>query len=160
MVVYSGSYTSPSHNFETYEDKLRKSRKFYYTSYSDTQTLGSSTMNSSTEPTLNTLSFTYLPTAPFHLLKLPTIMRTDPTVTIYSPKGVANEIFNYTAGRDLKSTSGTIGYSNTLRSGGTPGSATISTTQDKTTVRINISKGAVPYDVVNYHIVADASYPI
>jgi hypothetical protein len=160
MVVYAGAYTSPPHIFESYEDKLRKSRKFYYTSYLDTQTSGSSTMLSSTEPALNTLSFTYLPTAPFHLLKLPTTMRTDPTVTIYSPKGVANEIFNYTAGRDLKSTSGTIGYASALRNGGTPGSATISTSQDKTTVRINISKGAVPYDVVNYHIIADASYPI
>jgi hypothetical protein len=160
MVVYSGAYTSPPHIFESYDDKLRKSRKFYYTSYLDTQTSGSNTMLSSTEPVLNVLSFTYLPTAPFHLLKLPTTMRTDPTVTIYSPKGVANEIFNYTAGRDLKSTSGTIGYASALRSGGTPGSATVSTTQDKTTVKININKGAVPYDVVNYHIIADASYPI
>jgi len=160
FVVYNGTFASPPHNFETYESKLKKSQKFYYSSYVNTQTIGSQTMTSYTEPVLNCLSFAYLPTAPFTIRKFDNQMREDPSIVIYSPQGVANEMYNYTASRDLKNTSGTRGYSEALRSSGTPGTATVSTSADATAVRININKGAVPYDVLNFHMIADASYPI
>ena len=160
MAVYNGSYSSPKHIFDLYEDKLKKARKFYYTTYTDTQTIGSKTMLTEIDPVLNTLSFSYIPTAPFGIFKFPTTMREDPTITVYSPKGVSNEMYNYTANRDLKATSGTIGYSGVTRSGGTPGAQTVSSSADTTTVKININAGAVPYDVVNFHLIADASYPI
>jgi hypothetical protein len=160
MVVYSSSYSSPPHIFEKYESKLNKARRFYYSTYTNTQTIGTKTMLNTTDPVLNTISFTYLPTTPYTIYKLPTEMREEPTITIYSPKGVVNEMYNYTAYRDLKSTSGTKGYNDQLRSAGSPGTATVSTTADTTSVKININKGAVPYDVINLHMVADASYPI
>ena len=160
MAVYNGSYSSPKHIFEQYDDKLKKARKFYYTTYKDTQTTGSKTMLTEIDPVLNTLSFSYIPTAPFGIFKFPTIMREEPTISVYSPKGVVNEMYNYTANRDLKATSGTIGYSGATRSGGTPGAQTVSSSADTTTVKININAGAVPYDVINFHLVADASYPI
>jgi hypothetical protein len=40
------------------------------------------------------------------------------------------------------------------------GTPTVSTSQDDTTIRINVNGGAVPYDVLNFHMIADASYPI
>ena len=88
-------------------------------------------------------------------------MRTTPTVTIYSPTGTISqpEVYNATALRDLKNTSGTYGYASASRVV-TKTNATVSTTQDETTIKINILGGAVPYDVMNCHIIADASYPI
>jgi hypothetical protein len=160
MVVYSGSYAAPPHIFEKYEDKLRKARRFYYTTYTSSQTIGSKTMLNSTDPVLNTISFSFLPTKPYTIYNLPTEMREEPTVTVYSPKGVANEMYNQTAGRDLKATSGTKGYNDQLRSGGAPGTQTVSTTSDASTIKININTGAVPFDVINLHLIADASYPI
>jgi len=91
---------------------------------------------------------------------LPARMRTSPTVSVYSPKtGIVNEMYNYTAFRDLRNTSGTIGYASQSRIAPI-GTQTVSTSQDQTTVKISINAGTVPYDVVNCHVVADASYPI
>jgi hypothetical protein len=160
MCVYVGTYANPPHQFEKYPDKLRKAQRFYFSTYKENQLIGSKTMLSSTNPSLNTFGFSQLPTAPFGIFQLPTRMRSEPTVALYSPlTGVVNEVYNYTAGRDLKNTSGTIGYAsqNRVSKLGTP---TVNTSSDETSVRINISSGSVPYDVLNCHIVADASYPI
>lgn len=68
-------------------------------------------------------------------------------------------MYNYTAGRDLRNTSGLIGYGGVARSAPS-GIATVSLSGDTTSARVNIGAGSVPYDVINCHIVADASYPI
>ena len=97
---------------------------------------------------------------------LPQTMRDTPTVTIYSPfSGVVNEMYNYSAStpaipRNLRNTSGTVGYNNVTRNGGVPGTPTNSTSADISSIRLNVDFGAVPFDVINCHIVADASYPI
>lgn len=160
MVVYDGTYTSPPHQFEAYTDKLKKAHRYYYTTYTDVQTSGTKTLIAQGEPTLNTFNFTYLPNSAFGIFKLPVTMRATPTtITAYSPfSGLSNEMFNYTAGRDLRNTTGTVGYNNTRRYA-TPGVTTVSTSSDKTTVRVNIVTGAVPYDVINCHLVVDGSYP-
>lgn len=160
FVVYEGLFTNPSHMFEKYDSKLNKSQRFYYTTYTSSQTAGTKTMLLSGEPVLNTFTFTYLPNTPFSILKLPATMREEPTVTVYSPHtGLSTEMYNYTATRDLRYSSRTIGYNNQLRYAPL-GTQTVSTTQDQTSIRVNINAGAVPYDVVNCHIIADASYPI
>ena len=160
MVVYDGSYTSPAHQYEKYDDKLRKAQRYYFSTYTEEQLIGSNTMLSTSDPTLNTFSFTHLPNSPFSTFILPARMRNTPSVVLYSPKtGIANEIYNYTALRDLRNTSGTIGYASQSRIAPL-GTTTVSTVQDQTTVKVNINAGTVPYDVVNCHIVADASYPI
>ena len=112
------------------------------------------------EPVLNSYVFSYLPNTPFSVAKLPVDMRAEPSVTIYSPQsGISTEMYNYTSGRDLRYSGRTVGYNNQSRIP-TLGSPSVSTVQDTTSIRINIGAGAVPYDVLNCHIVADASYPI
>lgn len=160
FVVYDGTFTSPTHQFDEYSKKLSKAQKYYVTTYTESQTQGSATMSSITEPTLNTFTLTHLPNSPFAIFKLPVKMRATPSVFIYSPfSGIMSEMYNYTATRDLRNTSGTKGYAGAIRTA-VLGSSTVSTTEDSTAVRININAGSVPYDVINCNIVADASYPI
>ena len=163
MCVYQGQISSPTHYFPSFEEKLKKAQKYYYTTYNSSQTPGSKTMDTYTDPVLNTHSFQYLPASPFNIFKLPVKMRETPTVSIYSPTGTVSqpEIYNYTATRDLKNTSGTKGYNNQTRMfASLSGTPTVSTSQDDTTIRINVNGGAVPFDVLSCHIVADSSYPI
>lgn len=158
--VFDGSYKNPNHSFDRYREKLTKAQKYFYTTYTNEQTIGTPTMISDDEPKLNVHSFTYLPNSPFTVLKLPTDMRSSPTVSVYSPKtALVPEMYNYTARRDLRYCGRTTGYNGAIRSP-VLGSPSVTTTQDVNSIRINIGAGAVPYDVLNCHIVADASYPI
>lgn len=160
MCVYPGTYTAPAHMFMTTTEKLKVAQKYFYTTYSDSQTSGTQTMLSQTEPTLNTFSFTYVPNAPYGILKLPTTMRTTPTVSVFSPySGVSNQMYNYTANVDLKDTSGLRGYNGASRSAPL-GTQVVSTSADSSTVKVNLNAGAVFYDVINCHLIVDASYPI
>jgi hypothetical protein len=163
MCVYQGAISLPTHYFPPFEEKLKKAQKYYFTTYSSSQTPGSKTMDTYTDPVLNTHTFQYLPASPFNIFKLPVKMRETPTVSIYSPSGTVSqpEIYNYTATKDLKNTSGTKGYNNQTRMfASLSGTPTVSTSQDDTTIRINVNGGAVPFDVLSCHIVADSSYPI
>lgn len=163
MCVYQGEISSPTHYFNTQEEKIKKAQKYYFTTYNSSQTAGSKTMSTYVDPVLNVHTFQYLPASPFNIYKLPVSMRESPTVSIYSPSGTISqpEVYNYTATRDLKNTSGTKGYNNEVRMfASLSGTPTVSTSQDDTTIRINVNGGAVPYDVLTCHIVADASYPI
>ena len=163
MCVYQGEISSPTHYFNTQEEKIKKAQKYYFTTYNSSQTAGSKTMSTYVDPALNVHTFQYLPASPFNIYKLPVSMRESPTVSIYSPSGTISqpEVYNYTATRDLKNTSGTKGYNNEVRMfASLSGTPTVSTSQDDTTIRINVNGGAVPYDVLTCHIVADASYPI
>ena len=163
MCVYQGEISSPTHYFNTQEEKIKKAQKYYFTTYNSSQTAGSKTMSTYVDPALNVHTFQYLPASPFNIYKLPVTMRESPTVSIYSPTGTISqpEVYNYTATKDLKNTSGTKGYNNEVRMfASLSGTPTVSTSQDDTTIRINVNGGAVPYDVLTCHIVADASYPI
>jgi len=158
--VFDGTYASPALSFDGYTEQMKKAQTLYYSTYTDLQTIGSQTMLSFTEPTVNTFTFTSLPNSPFATFKLPYPMIATPTVTVYSPySGLSNEMYNYTASRDLRNTSGTIGYGGVSRVAPL-GVQTTSTVVDKSSIRVNIGAGSVPYDVINCHIVADASYPI
>ena len=160
MCVYPGTYNAPAHMFLTNTEKLKIAQKYYYTTYSDSQISSTQTMLSTTEPTLNTFAINYLPNTAFGLLKLPSTMRTSPTVSVFSPySGVSNQIYNYTAAMDQKDTSGTRGYNGAVRSAPL-GTQAVSTSADTSTVRVNINAGAVYYDVLNCHLIVDASYPI
>ena len=158
--VYEGNYSNPKINFEKYDNKLFKSQRYYYSTYKNNQLVGSKTMLNKTDPSLSTFSFNYLPTSPFGKIYFPNRMRSTPSVTVYSPyTGISNEMYNYTATRDLKNTSGTAGFNAQYRTA-VLGSTTVSSVADETSARININAGAVPYDVINCHVIADASYPI
>ena len=161
FVVYKGQYANPVHKFESYDEKLKKAQRYYYSTYKQNQTIGSETMENEVDPDLNAFTFQYLPGTPYGLLKLPTTMREVPAVSIYSPTGTISnpEMYNVTASRDLKNTAGTKGFNNANRTT-TLGNPTVSTKQDETTIKIIAMEGVVPYDVISCHVVADASYPI
>lgn len=162
MAIYFGTYASPPHNFIPDSEKLLRSQKYYYQTYTDGQYPTRSTMLDFTQPTLNTFTFTHLPNSAFGLLKLPVQMRTTPSITLYSPQsGLTSEMYNYTANLDLRNCSGSVGYGGAQRNAPFPiGTPTVSASSDATTVRINVNGGSVPYDIISGHIIADASYPI
>jgi len=158
--VFEGAYKNPFHKFEKYEEKLKKAQRFYYTTYTSGQTIATPTMSEQDEPALNCHNFTYLPNAPFSILKLPVEQKKTPTVSVYSPKtGLAPELYNYTAKRDLRNAGRTIGFNGQIR---TPvlNSSSVTTKEDTTSIRLNIGPGAVHYDVLFCQLVSDASYPI
>lgn len=160
LCVYDDFYISPKHNFEPIDDKEYKAKRFYYTTYTQTQTEKTSTLTSSGEIALNASWLEYSPIATFKYEKLPTKMRKAPTVTLYSPStGAQNDAFNATANLDLRQTTGTIGVGRKTRIAPL-NSQTISTLSDESTVKINVLSGAVPYDVISYHLTADSSYPL
>ena len=87
-------------------------------------------------------------------------MRTTPSITVYSPKtGYTGDAYNQTATRDLRNCTGTLGY-NAQRRVAKLGASTIDTNPTKNGVKLCVSGGAVPYDNIFYHIIADADYPI
>ena len=159
LCVYNGTYLNPKHLFDSQETKQIKANKFYYTSYTDSQTEGSATLTNG-EVALNAMTAQFSPQLPYSVMKLPIKMRTTPTVSIYSPySGSVNDAFNINAGLDLRNTSGTIGYERKTRIAPL-NSSTVTTTADSTSVKINYVNGVVPYDTLSYHIIVDASYPL
>lgn len=162
FVIYAGTYTSPPHMFIPDSDKLLRSQKFYYQTYIDETAPGTATMlpSDSSQPSLSAFSFTVLPNSLYGIMPLPVLMRDVPSILVYSPlNGVSNELLNVTARNNLRNTGGSIGYNGAVRYTQI-GVSTIQTISDKTTVRINLNMGAVPFDVISGHIIADASYPL
>lgn len=156
LAVYNGTYTAPPHIFESDLEKLKKCQKYYFKTYTDSQLFGSATGTA-----LNCFAFTHLPNSPFAVLNFPTTMRSSPTVTIYTTSGTGftNEVFNSSANIDARYTSGSYGYGGALRTANTS-SSTASASADASGVRVSVNSGSVAYDVLNCHIIADASYPI
>lgn len=158
--VYDDTYTSPKHIFEMISDKELKAKQYYYTTYSEDQIEQTATLTSAGEISLNTSWFQYTPSSTFKYEKLPIKMRKTPTVSLYSPStGALNDAYNLSAGLDLRNTTGTIGYSQKTRVAPL-NTKTISTSADATTIKVNVENGAVPFDTISYHIIADASYPL
>lgn len=160
LCVYKGVYNNPKHLFDSIENKQQKAKRYYFTSYSDSQEPSTETLSASGEIALNSYTMQYTPTSSFTVQKFPVEMRTSPTITVYSPKtGAVGDVFNQSANVDLRQTSGTVGFNQKTRAAqlNTP---TLSTTSDKSSYKLNIINGAVPYDIINYHIIADASYPL
>jgi hypothetical protein len=156
LVVYNGTYTAPPHLFESDVEKLKKSQKYYYKTYTDSQVIGSGTGTA-----LNCYTFTHLPNSPYGIFNFPSTMRSSPTVTIYttSGNGFTNEVFNLSANTDARYTSGSQGYGGATRVANNS-SSTASATSDASGVRVSVNSGSVAYDVLQCHIIADASYPI
>lgn len=160
LCVYNGSYINPKHLFESSEIKKSKANKFYFTSYTQDQVQGTQTLSTNGEIAINSYSIQYIPTAPFKYEKFPVQMRTSPIISLYSPStGAFGDAYNINAGLDLRQTSGTIGYEKKSRVAQL-NTQTINAIGDSTGYKLNIVNGAVHYDIINYHIIADASYPL
>ena len=160
MCVYKGTYSNPKHLFESIVDKQLKAKRFYFTSYTDSQVSGTSTLAANGEIALNSYTLQSIPNASFAIEKFPTKMRTTPTISLYSPStGALNDAYNMTANVDMRQTSGTIGYERKTRTAAL-NSTTISSTADTTSFRVNLVNGVVPFDNISYHIIADSTYPL
>lgn len=154
---------SVSSTYPDYADQLRYCQQFYYSTYDKDQIIGSQTMSDVTTPVQNTESIFIQPNKSCHLFKWPIRMRTNPTLTFYSPySGISGRAYNKTASTtsvqfDTINTSGTIGYNSQIRNGN---SASISGTSTVHGVNVCLSNGFVPYDEVYFHIIADADFTL
>lgn len=106
---------------------------------------------------LNAVYFTTTPNYSYnHKFDVP--MRKTPTVEVYSPKtGIKSDGYNKTAGKDMRLTSGTRGWNLATRFSPT-GAATLQTSGNTYGVEFNIFSGAVIFDDILVHMVADADY--
>lgn len=134
------------------EEKERQS-KYYYSSYPIGVTFGSKTLLNGND--LSAVSFTITPSYSFNY-KFENQMRKTPSVQVYSPEtGVQNDGFNKSANKDMRLTSGTKGWNTTTRFSPT-GAKTIEASGNTYGVQLNVSSGAVIFDEILVHIVADA----
>jgi len=154
---------SVSSTYPDYADQLRYCQQFYYSTYDKDQTIGSQTMSDVTTPVQNTESIFIQPNKSCNLFKWPIRMRTNPSITFYSPySGISGRAYNKTASTtsvqlDTINTSGTIGYNSQIRNGN---NASITGTSTVHGVDVCLSNGFVPYDEVYFHIIADADFTI
>ena len=136
------------------EKKLQE--KYYYTSYTHQTSPGTITLFKDTANNdVNAINFTVTPNYSYNH-KFDTPQYKTPTITLYSPKsGTANDGYNKSASTDMRLTSGTRGWNNTTRFSPT-GAATLTTSGNTYGVIFSVASGAVIFDDILVHIVADA----
>ena len=153
------AFTFP-HIHKDVNERLHHCHQLFYSTYSLNENLRQITMLNKVEAALNSDNHIVLPINYCNFIQWPVPMREDPSVTIYSPKtGYTGDAYNQTALRDLRNCSGTIGY-NSQRRVAKAGAPTLDVYADKQGLKLCIVGGAVPFDNIFYHIVADADYPI
>jgi hypothetical protein len=135
------------------EEEKKRQEKYYKTSYPIGFTAGSVTLVNG-----NDLSSISIITNPNYSnnYKFEVPMRKTPVISVYSPNsGTQNDGYNKTAGKDMRLTSGTKGWNQAVRFSPT-GAQTITTSGNTYGIQFNISSGAVVYDDLLVHYVADA----
>lgn len=153
------SFTFP-HIHKDLNERLHHCHQLYYSTYAlDEDALDRSMLNE-IDASLTCKNHIVFPINYCNFMQWPVEMRTVPNVNVYSPKsGYTGDAYNQTAMRDLRNCTGTIGYNAQTRVAKL-GASTIQTTPTKNGVKLCVSGGAVPYDNVFYHIIADSDYPI
>jgi hypothetical protein len=132
----------------------------YYSTYPLDENVLDESMLNKVDASLSCKNHIILPINTCNFIQWPVEMREEPSVSVYSPKtGYTGDAYNQTAIRDLRNCSGTIGY-NSQRRVAKVGAPTIETTPTKHGVKMCVIGGAVPYDNIFYHIIADSDYPI
>jgi hypothetical protein len=136
---------------DSYEEKKLQS-KYYFTTYAVGYTAGSHTTYNGND--LTAFKFTVNPNYSENFI-FESEMRKTPTITFYSPSGAINDGYNKTAAKDMRLTSGTRGWNQATRFSPT-GAATLSSTPNKYGIQIDVFSGAVIFDDILVHMVADA----
>lgn len=166
MCLINGQPTLFDHVHDRIEDRLQHCRRYYYTSYPLENKPGDTTMRTNTKSDFSAHTHITLPTQYCNVVRFPVEMRITPTISIYSPhQGTSNDAYNETASlvgsnpRNCSESGGIPGYNNKNRY--VPdGSTIISTAATSTGLEVCVNYGAVEYDRVYYHIVADADFPL
>ena len=136
-------------------EELRKCSRYYQRSYDKDVSTRTHTMMADCLPDLTVVDFTITPDRDYYH-RFPVEMRHAPDVDMFSPKsGITGDAFNRSACKDVRLTSGTKGYSDTSRVSPT-GTDTIEATAKKHGIRFYVKDGAVIFDSVSLHYVADA----
>ena len=136
-------------------DELEKCSRYYQRSYDKDDTTRTITMMGDCLPDLTVVDFIITPERD-HYFKFPTQMRDVPVVSIYSPStGTTGDGFNRSACKDVRLTSGSKGYLDNPRISPT-GVDSFSTDSKKHGIRFYVKDGAVLFDSISLHYVADA----
>jgi hypothetical protein len=148
----TNAYTSTILITDPQEEKT-KQEKYYKTTYAlNTQAASVTTVGGND---LTAIDFTVTPNYTYNY-HFNTPMRKVPSITLYSPdSGVANDGYNKTAAKDMRLTSGTRGWNQVTRFSPT-GAATLTTSGTTYGVAFNVATGAVVFDDILVHMVADA----
>lgn len=141
------------------KEELLKCSRFYQRSYALDKTDGAVTMLNSSDPDFTPVRFSITNNNEFYY-DFPVEMRTAPTVSLYSPSsGVTTDGFNKTAALDMRLTSGTSGWNGLIRLH-TTGQSTLLTTTNTRGIIFDINSGAVIFDDIFVHYVANSDYTI
>ena len=150
---------SPFREETSPEEELRRCSRFYQRSYDLDKTDGSSTMLNSTDPDFTSVRFNTTNNNEFYY-DFPVEMRTTPSLDLYSPStGVTTDGYNKTAGLDMRLTSGTSGWNGAVRLH-SAGQSTLNSTPNTKGIIFDIVSGAVIFDDIFVHYVADSDYNI
>ena len=148
------------HIHKDIQERLKHCHQLYYSTYPLDENVHEESMINKVDASLSAKNHIVLPINYCNFMQWPVEMREEPTVNLYSPKtGYTGDAYNHTAIRDLRNCSGTIGYNSQTRVAKS-GAPTLDLLPSKQGIKICIAGGAVPYDNVFYHIVADADYPL
>jgi hypothetical protein len=140
----------------TPEEEKKLQEKNYYNSYTHQTSPGTITLSKDTgNNDVTAINFTVTPNYSYtHKFDIPQYK--TPTITLYSTKsGTANDGYNKSALIDMRLTSGTRGWNNTTRFSPT-GAATLTTSGNTYGVIFSVASGAVIFDDILVHMVADA----
>jgi hypothetical protein len=139
--------------FTDTEEEKKRQEKYYMTTYPVGTLSKSITVTGGND--ITSLAFTVTPNYSYNY-KFDQPQYKTPTVSFYSPNtGITSDAYNKTAGKDMRLTSGTRGWNLTTRFSPT-GASTLTTTASKYGVVFNVSTGAVVFDDILLHLVADA----
>ena len=138
------------------ELELNKCRRYYQRSYDIDEQNATKTMIDDRTPSITAIDFTMSPSSD-HFEKFKVKMRGNPTVTMYSPgTGYTGDAYNRTLGKDTRNSSGTFGKDGAVRQG-LVGRTCITTVYARPHgIFVNIPCGAVLWDDISFHYVADA----
>jgi len=151
--------SSPFREKTDIQEERRKCSRFYQRTYDLDKSAGDSTMLAGLTgaPDFTSVRFSVTPNNEYYY-DFPVEMRTSPTLTLYSPSsGVVTDGFNKTAGLDMRLTSGTSGWNGNIRLH-SAGQATLLTTSNEKGIIFDVNSGAVIFDDIFVHFVADSDY--
>jgi len=136
-------------------EELNKCKRYYQRTYSIDEPTHSVTFSDFNTPSISVVDFTITPDKDlYHSFLVP--MRDTPSITFFSPTGYTGDALNRTATRDLRNTSGSVGWNGVVRVAPAGGTNVSADYVHKEGMYITVPNGAVIFDNISMHYVADA----